>query len=252
MSYRWKVSVVVTSLLVLLFLQGSQAAVQTADLYEALFFCQTAEPKWEDNEELDDEELLRVMPGDKELEWRLPEFQKQKAEGAVASAHQELAVCINNLGISRKRANNTLEKNVPPEVKVYPELPVVLGKTNTLICFMDNFYPPVVNVSWYKNGGSVSVGVSNTDFYSKLNLRFRMFSYLSVTPESGDIYSCKVEHWGSQDPINKFWEPEESPSTSEVTGTVVCAFGLALGLVGVAVGTVLLIKGMKRNQSTRR
>ncbi|XP_064408043.1 H-2 class II histocompatibility antigen, A-U alpha chain [Latimeria chalumnae] len=128
----------------------------------------------------------------------------------------------------------------------------MLGKTDTLTCFMDDFYPPVVNVSWYKNGGSVSEGVSNTDFYSKQNLRLQMFSYLSVAPESGDIYSCKVEHWGSQDPINKFWEPEEPPSTSEVTETVVRAFGLALGLVRVAVGTVLLIKGMKHNQNIRR
>ncbi|XP_064407819.1 H-2 class II histocompatibility antigen, A-U alpha chain-like [Latimeria chalumnae] len=252
MSYRWKVSVVATSLLVLLFLQGSQAAVQTADLYEQLLFCQTAGPKWGFDWELDDEELLRVEPGHKELEWRLPEFRKQKVADVVAWSQQNLPTCHTNLDAVRKRTNNLLGKYVAPEVKVYPELPVMLGKTNTLICFMDDFYPPVVNVSWYKNGGLVSVGVSNTDFYSKQNQRFRMFSYLSVTPKSGDIYSCKVEHWGSQDPINKFWEPEEPPSTSEVTETVVCAFGLALGLVGVAVGTVLLIKGMKHNQNIRR
>ncbi|XP_006010589.1 RLA class II histocompatibility antigen, DP alpha-1 chain-like isoform X2 [Latimeria chalumnae] len=254
MSYRWKLAVVVTSLLVLLFLQGSQAAVQTADLYEALIFCQTAAPKAEYNQEVDDEELFRYDSEKKKVVMRIPQFDKHSPPeaGVQSEFEQNVPVCNHNLENVRKYTNGTLRKPVPPKVTVYPEDSVEFGKPNILICFMDDFHPPVINVSWYRNGEPVSEGVSNTDFYSKANYRFRKFSYLVFTPKLEDIYSCHVEHWGLEEPINKFWEPEEPPSTSEVTGTVVCAFGLALGLVGVAIGTVLLIKGMKRNPNTRR
>ncbi|XP_064408118.1 RLA class II histocompatibility antigen, DP alpha-1 chain-like [Latimeria chalumnae] len=183
---------------------------------------------------LDNEEAFSVDLEKKETVWRLPQF-KDLANVEAAGALRFMQVCKN-----------------PPDVRVYPEDQVEFGKSNILICFMDNFFPPVLNVSWYRNGELVSEGVSDTDFYHKTNYRFRRFSYLVFTPEVGDIYSCHVEHWGLEEPLNKFWEPDEPPSTSEVTGTVVCAFGLALGLIGVAIGTILLIKGMKRNQNTRR
>uniref|UniRef100_H2ZU88 Ig-like domain-containing protein n=1 Tax=Latimeria chalumnae TaxID=7897 RepID=H2ZU88_LATCH len=214
--------------------------------------CQTAEPKVQFNWEIDEDELVRVDIDKQKMEWRLPEFKGHKIDSLVEWTRQNIPICEHNLDLLIKRTNGLLGKTVPPEVTMYPENQVEFGKANILICFMDNFYPPVLNFTWYKNGNQVSEGFYNTDFYSKVNYRFRKFSYLNFTPEVGDIYSCQVEHWGLEEPINKFWEPEEPPSTSEVTGTVVCAFGLALGLVGVAVGTVLLIKGMKRNQSTQR
>uniref|UniRef100_H2ZYC5 Ig-like domain-containing protein n=1 Tax=Latimeria chalumnae TaxID=7897 RepID=H2ZYC5_LATCH len=214
-------------------------------------FCQTGHPNGDYNFMLDNEEAFSVDLEEKETVWRLPQF-KDLAQVQAARALENMQVCKTNLDIIKKAVNKTLADNDPPDVRVYPEDQVEFGKSNILICFMDNFFPPVLNVSWYRNGELVSEGVSDTDFYHKTNYRFRRFSYLVFTPEVGDIYSCHVEHWGLEEPLNKFWEPDEPPSTPEVTGTVVFAFGLALGLIGVAIGTILLTKGMKRNQNTRR
>ncbi|NUD73887.1 hypothetical protein HUC10_22960, partial [Escherichia coli] len=42
--------------------------------------------------------------------------------------------------------------------------PVELGEPNILICFIDKFSPPVINVTWLRNGKPVTTGVSETVF----------------------------------------------------------------------------------------
>uniref|UniRef100_A0A8C3FCF3 Ig-like domain-containing protein n=1 Tax=Chrysemys picta bellii TaxID=8478 RepID=A0A8C3FCF3_CHRPI len=88
----------------------------------------------------------------------------------------------------------------PPEVTVFPEDPVELGEPNVLICFVDNFFPPALSVTWLKNGQEVTEGVSETDFYPCLDDSFRKFAYLPFLPSQGNFYDCRVEHWGLPDP----------------------------------------------------
>ncbi|XP_064407900.1 HLA class II histocompatibility antigen, DO alpha chain-like [Latimeria chalumnae] len=153
---------------------------------------------------VDEDEAFSVDLETREVVWRHPQFKDlalAEAEGILAI----MQVCKSSLGALIKAANESMTDNVPPDVRVYPEDQVEFGKPNILICFMDNFFPPVLNVSWYRNGELVSEGVSDTDFYHKADYGFRRFSYLFFTPEVGDIYSCHVEHWGLEEPLNKFW-----------------------------------------------
>lgn len=94
---------------------------------------------------------------------------------------------------------------VPPEVTVLSNTPVELGEPNTLICFIDKFSPPVINVTWLRNGNPVTTGVSETVFLPREDHLFRKFHYLPFLPSADDVYDCKVEHWGLDKPLLKHW-----------------------------------------------
>ena len=92
-----------------------------------------------------------------------------------------------------------------PEVTVFSKSPVMLGQPNTLICHVDNIFPPVINITWLRNGHSVTEGVSETSFLIKSDYSFLKIKYLTFLPSDDDIYDCKVEHWGLDEPLLKHW-----------------------------------------------
>ncbi|XP_036212474.1 SLA class II histocompatibility antigen, DQ haplotype D alpha chain-like isoform X2 [Myotis myotis] len=155
-----------------------------------------------------------------------------------------MAIFKYNLDLLIKRSNSTAAPNKVPEVTVFPKAPVELGQPNTLICAVDNIFPPVINISWLSNGHSVTQGISETSFLSKSDDSFLKFSYLTFLPSADDVYDCKVEHWGLDQPLLKHWEPEIPAPISELTETVVCALGLALGLMGIIMGAIFIIQGL--------
>lgn len=118
---------------------------------------------------------------------------------------------------------------VPPEMTVFPNNPVELGEPNILICFIDKFSPPVVNVTWFRNGKPVTTGVSETVFLPRQDHLFRKFYYLPFLPSNDDVYDCQVEHWGLEEPLIKHWGMD-LPSTSFIVcvsfcDACVCYFG---------------------------
>uniref|UniRef100_A0A8C5SGN4 Major histocompatibility complex, class II, DR alpha n=1 Tax=Laticauda laticaudata TaxID=8630 RepID=A0A8C5SGN4_LATLA len=201
--------------------------------------------------EFNDDEIFHVDLEQRETIWRLPEFGRFtsfQAEGAQGN----IAVLQTNLGILMKRSNNTPAVNLPPKVILYPEKTAEMGEPNILICMADNFSPPVLKMVWFKNSQPVTEGVQTMDYYPKKNHAFRRFSYLPFVPNMDDIYLCQVEHWGLNEPLGKIWHgsmPEPLPETIE---NVVCALGLAFGLVGIVTGTILMIKSRKMGEANYR
>uniref|UniRef100_A0A674K2J3 Ig-like domain-containing protein n=1 Tax=Terrapene triunguis TaxID=2587831 RepID=A0A674K2J3_9SAUR len=160
--------------------------------------------------EFDQDEIFYVDLERKETVWRLPDFGKFtsfEAQGALGN----MAVLKKNMEIIIQRSNRTRAQNVPPEVTVFPEDPVELGEPNVLICFVDKFSPPVLRMTWLKNGQEVTEGVSETDFYPRPDNSFRKFSYLPFLPSQGDFYDCRVEHWGLPEPFTKHWGKAGAP-----------------------------------------
>ncbi|XP_043957087.1 H-2 class II histocompatibility antigen, A-Q alpha chain-like isoform X2 [Gambusia affinis] len=100
----------------------------------------------------------------------------------------------------------------PPDVMMYSKDEVIEDVENTLVCFANNFFPPVINIRWTKND-----------------------------KQQGDIYSCTVEHEALDEPKTRFWDVETEEKS--VGPTVFCAFGLTLGLLGIAAGIFLFVKG---------
>ncbi|KFO38201.1 SLA class II histocompatibility antigen, DQ haplotype D alpha chain [Fukomys damarensis] len=200
--------------------------------------------------ELDGDEELYVDQEKQQTIWRLPlftTFTSFDPQGGLS----ELATAKHNLGVLIKRSNSTPATNKVPEVTVFPKSPVMVGQPNTLICVADSIFPPVINITWLTNGHPVTEGVSETSFISKSDHSFLKIAYLTFLPSEDDIYDCKVEHWGLDEPLLKHWEPEIPAPVSELTETVVCALGLIMGLVGIVVGTVFIIKGLRSGRASQ-
>uniref|UniRef100_A0A8C8SPW4 Ig-like domain-containing protein n=1 Tax=Pelusios castaneus TaxID=367368 RepID=A0A8C8SPW4_9SAUR len=199
--------------------------------------------------QFDQDEIFHVDLEKKETIWRLPDFGTFTSM-ETQSALGNIAILKKNMEILIPKSNRTRARNVPPEVTVFPEDPVELGEPNVLICFMDKFSPPVLSVTWLRNGQEVTEGVSETDFYPHQDNSFRKFSYLPFIPRQDEVYDCQVQHWGLPGPFLKHWEPQVPAPNSETTETLVCALGLALGILGIVTGTILIIKGMKMNAAS--
>lgn len=96
-------------------------------------------------------------------------------------------------------------KDPPGEVLIYTSAEVQPGVENTIICFVNGFYPPSIKVSWTKNGNPVSEGVSHSRYYPNKDQTFHQFSTLSFTPSWTDVYSCTVEHPALESPKIVLW-----------------------------------------------
>ncbi|XP_004695741.1 PREDICTED: HLA class II histocompatibility antigen, DQ alpha 1 chain-like [Condylura cristata] len=207
-------------------------------------------PSGQYTQEFDGDELFYVDLQKKETVWRLPEF-STFASFDPQFGITEIATAKYNLDILIKSSNYTAATNEVPGVTVFTKSPVTLAKPNTLICFVDNIFPPVINITWLVNGHSVTEGVSETSFLPKSDQCFFKISYLVFVPSDDDVYDCKVEHWGLEEPLLKHWEPETPAPLSELTETVVCALGLAVGLIGIVLGTILIIRGLRSGGASR-
>ncbi|OBS79985.1 hypothetical protein A6R68_21816 [Neotoma lepida] len=215
-----------------------------------LDFYQSYGPNGQYTFEFDGDEKFYVDLGKKETVWRIPEF-GQLTSFDPQGGLQEIATAKNNLEILSKRSNYTPATNEVPEVTVFPKSPVMLGQPNTLICFVDNIFPPVVNITWLRNSKSVIDGIDETSFLSNSDHSFQKMAYLTFIPSDNDVYDCKVEHWGLEEPVLKHWEPEVPAPMSELTETVVCALGLSVGIVGIVVGTIFIIQGLRSGGTSR-
>ncbi|XP_041490470.1 H-2 class II histocompatibility antigen, I-E alpha chain-like [Microtus oregoni] len=200
--------------------------------------------------EFDGDELFYVDSGKKETVWRIPEF-GQLTSFDPQGGLQQIATVKFNLDIMIKRSNSTPTTNDIPEVTVFPKAPVLLGQPNTLVCFVDKIFPPVVKITWLRNSKSVTETVYETSFITSHDHSFHKMSYLTFIPSDDDVYDCKVEHWGLEEPMLKHWEPEVPAPMSELTETVVCALGLSVGIVGIVVGTIFIIQGLRSGGPSR-
>ncbi|XDA87049.1 hypothetical protein R6Z07M_016743 [Ovis aries] len=228
---------------------GEDIVADHIGIYGADFY-QSHGPSGQYIHEFDGDEQFYVDLEKKETVWRLPMFGELTSfdpQGALS----EIATSKQNLDIMIKRSNFTPVINDVPEVTVFSKSPVMLGQPNTLICHVDNIFPPVINITWLKNGHAVTEGVYETSFLPKDGHSFFKIGYLTFLPSDDDVYDCKVEHWGLEEPLLKHWEPEIPAPMSELTETVVCALGLTVGLVGIVVGTTFIIQGLRSGGASR-
>nr|BAW18916.1 MHC class II alpha chain [Ciconia boyciana] len=239
------------ALLAVLTLQGVGAVKVGNTIHQAEFQQRIESLQQEDGEyqqSFNADEIFHVDLQKQETIWRLPEFGRFTSFEAQR-ALQNAAVGKHNLEIMMKRSNRSQGTIVPPEVTVFPKRRVELGDPNVLICYVDKFWPSVISITWLRNGQEVTDGVFETVFYPREDHSFRKFSYLPFIPTRGDYYDCRVEHWGLATALLKHWEPQVPLPASESTETLVCALGLAVGIVGIIVGTILIIKAMKMNSA---
>nr|XP_035928243.1 RLA class II histocompatibility antigen, DP alpha-1 chain-like isoform X2 [Halichoerus grypus] len=205
-------------------------------------FVQTHRPSGEYMFEFDEDEQFYVDLDKKETVWHLPEFihafdyDAWRGIADIVGSKKKLTTLI-------QWSNHTRATNEPSEVTVFPKEPVELGQPNTLICHVDKFFPPVLNVTWLRNGQMVTEGIAETIFLPSTEFRFHKFHYLTFLPTAEDVYDCKVEHWGLDQPLLQHWEAQEPIQVHETKVTVVCVLGLVAGVVGIITGIIVLKTG---------
>ncbi|XP_042247603.1 H-2 class II histocompatibility antigen, A-Q alpha chain-like [Thunnus maccoyii] len=151
------------------------------------------------------------------------------------------SICRRDMYKWKQDKSATTKTKQAPEAIIYPKDEVIKDEENTLICFINHFFPPTINIKWTKNDIEVTVKDLFIKSIPNPDGTFHVFSTLDFVPDEGDIYGCTVEHKALEEPQTKFWEVEINETT--IGPAVFCGLGLSLGLLGFAAGTFFFVKG---------
>lgn len=142
----------------------------------------------------------------------------------------------------------TVERNVPPEVTVYPERTPLLQQHNLLLCSVTDFYPGDISVRWFRNGQEERSGVMSTGLVRNGDWTFQTTVMLEMIPELGDVYSCLVEHPSLPRPVSVAWMAPSEYSWEKILSG---ATAFLLGLTVFLVGAVIHLKAQKASVETQ-
>uniref|UniRef100_A0A8C1JYI7 Ig-like domain-containing protein n=1 Tax=Cyprinus carpio TaxID=7962 RepID=A0A8C1JYI7_CYPCA len=203
-----------------------------------------SETDGEDMHGLDEEEMWHADFNQKRGVVTLPDFANPlEFPNFYETSVIEMTGCKSDVAFLTKVFKT---QELVPGTSIYLKDDVELGVQNTLICHVTGFYPPSLSISWTKNNAHVTEGISLSQYRPRADGTFNIFSTLKFTPAEGDIYSCTVNHIALQgQPQTKTLG--ENVALPSVGPAVFCGVGLTLGLLGVAAGTFLLIKGNNCN-----
>nr|AJD07069.1 MHC class II beta chain [Crocodylus porosus] len=129
-----------------------------------------------------------------------------------------------------------------PKVKVSPTKSGVQAHPDTLICSVTGFYPGGIEVKWLRNGQEQTAGVVSTELMQNGDWTFQILVMLEMTPRSGDIYTCQVEHSSLPGPVTVLWKAQSDSARSKMLTGV---GGFVLGLIFLALGLLVYLRNKK-------
>ncbi|XP_029593399.1 rano class II histocompatibility antigen, A beta chain-like isoform X1 [Salmo trutta] len=129
---------------------------------------------------------------------------------------------------------STLERIVPPIVKVRLTKPSRYGEPSMLECSVLGFYPQEVRVSWLRDGLETTTAVTSTDTLANGDWSYQLHSYLEFRPRRGESVSCMVEHPSLDEPLEVVWD---------TSGLDAKLFKMAIGVCSVFIGVAMAIGG---------
>uniref|UniRef100_H3AA83 Ig-like domain-containing protein n=1 Tax=Latimeria chalumnae TaxID=7897 RepID=H3AA83_LATCH len=134
-------------------------------------------------------------------------------------------------------------RQVKPQVKITPTKGMSSSHPNMLVCYVTGFFPSGITVTWLRNGKEVDSHVTSSELLQDGDWTYQIHVFLEMTPKSGDVYVCRVEHNSLLDPIELTWEPgmSESERSKLLTGIG----GLVLGVIFVVVGLIVYLRNKK-------
>uniref|UniRef100_A0A4X1V4A3 Ig-like domain-containing protein n=1 Tax=Sus scrofa TaxID=9823 RepID=A0A4X1V4A3_PIG len=106
----------------------------------------------------------------------------------------------------------TVQRRGEPTVTVYPAKTQPLQHHNLLVCSVTGFYPGHVEVRWFRNGQEEAAGVVSTGLIPNGDWTFQTMVMLETVPQSGEVYSCRVEHPSLTSPVTVEWSERLSDS----------------------------------------
>nr|XP_044632299.1 DLA class II histocompatibility antigen, DR-1 beta chain isoform X2 [Equus asinus] len=146
--------------------------------------------------------------------------------------------CRHNYGVSE---SFLVPRRVAPTVTVYPAKTQPLQHHNLLVCSVNGFYPGHIEVRWLRNGQEEEAGVITTGLIRNGDWTFQTLVMLETVPQSGEVYTCQVEHPSLTSPITVKWRAHSESAQSKMLSGV---GGFVLGLLFLGAGLFI----HRRNQ----
>ncbi|XP_044930596.1 DLA class II histocompatibility antigen, DR-1 beta chain [Mustela putorius furo] len=147
--------------------------------------------------------------------------------------------CRHNYGVVE---SFTVQRRVEPTVTVYPMKPQPLQQHNLLVCSVNGFYPGHIEVRWFRNGQEEESGVVSTGLIQNGDWTFQTLVMLETVPQSGEVYTCQVEHPSLTSPVTVEWRAQSGSAQSKIlSGTG----GFVLGLLFLVVGLFIYFRNQK-------
>uniref|UniRef100_A0A8B9PU33 Ig-like domain-containing protein n=2 Tax=Apteryx owenii TaxID=8824 RepID=A0A8B9PU33_APTOW len=151
--------------------------------------------------------------------------------------------CRHNYGVF---SPFTVERRVQPKVLVSPMQSGSLPQTDRLLCYVTGFYPPEIEVKWFKNGREETERVVATDVIQNGDWTYQVLVMLESMPQSGDTYTCQVEHASLQQLLTQHWGAQPNTAPSKM---FIGVGGLVLGPIVMALGLYLYLRNKKGDTS---
>ncbi|XP_041091332.1 DLA class II histocompatibility antigen, DR-1 beta chain-like [Polyodon spathula] len=157
-----------------------------------------------------------------------------KDKGRLAELLGEVdRYCKHNMGLYR---GGTTDREIPPAVRVRTMKPFSSQHQTMLVCNAFGFYPREIKVIWLRNGVEMTADVSSSELLSDGDWTYQIHSYLELIPQSGDSYTCRVEHSSLTEAIEVQWDP--AMPESKRNKIIIGASGIVLGLAIAAAGLI--------------
>uniref|UniRef100_A0A4X1UXY4 Ig-like domain-containing protein n=1 Tax=Sus scrofa TaxID=9823 RepID=A0A4X1UXY4_PIG len=140
-------------------------------------------------------------------------------------------------------------RQTEPRVTVYPAKTQPLQHHNLLVCSVTGFYPGHVEVRWFRNGQEEAAGVVSTGLIPNGDWTFQTMVMLETVPQSGEVYSCRVEHPSLTSPVTVEWRVwSENAQNKKLSGLG----GFVLGILFLAVGLFFCFRSQKGEGPQKR
>ncbi|XP_045018002.1 H-2 class II histocompatibility antigen, E-S beta chain, partial [Bubalus bubalis] len=134
------------------------------------------------------------------------------------------------------------QKKMEHTVTVYPAKTQPLQHHNLLVCSVNGFYLGHVEVRWFWKGQEEEAGVISTGLIQNRDWTFQTMVMLETVPQSGEVYTCQLEHPSWRSPIVVEWRAQSDSAQSKMmSGTG----GFALGLLFLVVGLFTHFRNQK-------
>ncbi|XP_069343731.1 HLA class II histocompatibility antigen, DR beta 3 chain-like [Eulemur rufifrons] len=148
--------------------------------------------------------------------------------------------CRHNYGVGE---SFTVQRRVEPKVTVYPAKTQPLQHHNLLVCSVNDFYPGNIEVKWLRNGREEEAAVvSSTGLIQNGDWTFQTLVMLEIVPQSGEVYTCQVEHPSRMSPLTVEWRAQSESAQSKMLSGV---GGFVLGLLFLGVGLFVYFRNQK-------
>ncbi|XP_014638346.1 PREDICTED: DLA class II histocompatibility antigen, DR-1 beta chain-like [Ceratotherium simum simum] len=131
---------------------------------------------------------------------------------------------------------------VEPTVTVYPTKTQSLQHHSLLVCSVNGFYPGPIEVRWFRNGQEEEAGVVSTGLIRNGDWTFQTLVLLETVPQSGDVYTCQVEHPSQVSPLSVEWRAKSESAQSKMLSGI---GGFVLGLLFLGVGLFIHLRNQK-------